>query len=133
VMRQRRVHGPATLEVGPLARFAQKVNGPPGPGRAARDRTLCIDRSAAAITVALFDQTRAIWIRGAPPDDPRRAVAALLHGVATDEPEHFPPDRWFLDDLTLLAGHAESEQRARWFEEICTRSLGRQTHSVIAG
>jgi hypothetical protein len=132
VIRQRRVLGPATLEVGPLARFAQKVSALPAPGRAARDRTLFIDRSAAAITVALFDQSRAIWIRGAPSDDPRRAVASLLHGAATDEPEHFPPDRWFLDDLTLLADHTESEQPARWFEEICTRLLDGQTPSVIA-
>jgi len=73
----RRVRGPATLGLGPLAR-ADAACHEVGIGMQAPDEVgVIIDRSNAAVTILLLSVAGLLWARSVPSDDPAIAVALL--------------------------------------------------------
>jgi len=119
---RRRVHGPATLEVGPLARVADRArsgsvmpDGPLGHG-------IIIDRSTAAVTVLVLVGASVSWVRGAPGDDDERAMTALVK-AAVVQGDAARPDWWDLEDVVARRAHEDRRAADHRFEAACAQRL----------
>jgi hypothetical protein len=120
---RRRIHGPVSLEVGPLARLAKTLSGGVLAADGREGPQLLIDRSSAAVTVVELHGHRVRRIRGAQAADPQRAIAGLL-GPVWRGSHRRPFARWLLDDVTVLPGRPDRVERARCFEDACAALLG---------
>ena len=120
-LRRRRCRGPATLELGPLARAeATRPNWSGSPSEAVR---LIVDRSNAAVSVMVLAETGLIWARAVPATDLDSAVPLLIaRGRA------FLSDRsrligWGLQDVALCPTPDETACNRKSFAELIGREF----------
>lgn len=100
VIGSRRTRGPATLELGPLAR-ADRVLADVRPGSA---RTCAIvDRSRSAVTVLVLDRGVLRWARSAPAERPLQALGALIERADAEFLRGERIDRWLIEDVAAVS------------------------------
>jgi hypothetical protein len=98
---QRRVRGPASLELGPLSRAeaARTTFGDLSGGGVG----IIADRSNAAVTVLVVGSSRIVWARSVPSDDACLAVRLLVHRAFGMLHLRERPRWWRLHDVATAA------------------------------
>jgi hypothetical protein len=105
---RRRVRGPATLELGPLARADRAIA---LDADAADGTGAIVDRSGAAVTVLLVGPTGLLWGRTAPADDPELAARLLIDRARSQLPTDGGLRWWGLHDVAGGDGLIDRRRR----------------------
>jgi len=122
VLEHRRVSGPATVELGPLARAAAGLS--PMDGTAAGTAAgLVIDRSNAAVTVLLLGKEGVLWGRSVPATDPLLAARLLIDRAQSLLPPAIGLRWWRISDVASHDDPRRVQRDAREFEAAAAAEL----------